>query len=299
MTYINSGTFIGATNVTLSVAKGSYGESYAKKMDIAYTVYDVQTVESTAEPVAVSTENVAPADEAVDEAPAAPETSEAPEAIAEPEVSETPAAAEEETEPETPAAEEEKTEPETPVAEEETNAANTCGEHLTWSVADGVLTISGSGKMDDYSVENPAPWSANAEEITEVVIECDVETIGAYALSGLTKAETVTFAENSALKTIGDYAFAGCTSLKTVRLPEGVTTIGEAAFADCTALETAEIPESVTDIGVRLTETDDQLEPVPVFERCDAEILTVTVVENSSSAVYLQNMGVHIVFEQM
>ena len=116
--------------------------------------------------------------------------------------------------------------------------------------------------------------------------------------SGLTKVETVTFAENAALKTIGDSAFAGCTGLKNVVLPEGVKTIGEAAFADCTALETVTIPESVTDIGVRLTEADEGLETVPVFAGCDAEKLIVTVTENSAAAVYLRDMGVQTAFKE-
>ena len=34
-------------------------------------------------------------------------------------------------------------------------SSGTCGENLTWTLEDGVLTISGSGKMADYSSSKP------------------------------------------------------------------------------------------------------------------------------------------------
>ena len=45
--------------------------------------------------------------------------------------------------------------------------AGTCGEGITWEYSEGVLTISGSGKMSDFT-EGGAPWEAYKEQITTV-----------------------------------------------------------------------------------------------------------------------------------
>ncbi len=33
-----------------------------------------------------------------------------------------------------------------------------CGDNLTWTVEEGVLTVSGTGDMWDYTYDSPAPW---------------------------------------------------------------------------------------------------------------------------------------------
>ena len=48
--------------------------------------------------------------------------------------------------------------------------SGTCGANLTWDLTDGVLTISGTGEMTDYSY-NSAPWYSNRSSITNVIIE--------------------------------------------------------------------------------------------------------------------------------
>ena len=37
-------------------------------------------------------------------------------------------------------------------------ADGTCGENVTWTLQDGVLTISGSGPMEEFTHWSPAPW---------------------------------------------------------------------------------------------------------------------------------------------
>lgn len=69
--------------------------------------------------------------------------------------------------------------------------SGTCGDNVTWTLDDnGVLTISGTGKMYDYSALNPdpsahAPWDAESNSIKTVVIEEGIEHIGNAAISGL------------------------------------------------------------------------------------------------------------------
>lgn len=70
-------------------------------------------------------------------------------------------------------------------------STGSCGENTTWTLDDnGVLTISGTGKMYDYSALNPdpsvhAPWDAEEDNINTVVIEEGIEHIGNSVISGL------------------------------------------------------------------------------------------------------------------
>ncbi len=86
-----------------------------------------------------------------------------------------------------------------------------CGDNLTWTLdtESGILTISGSGAMTDYSYENHAPWYSYCSSITSAVISDGVTSIG-------------------------DYAIYGCSSLLTsITIPCSVTSIGYRAFRDC------------------------------------------------------------------
>jgi hypothetical protein len=51
-------------------------------------------------------------------------------------------------------------------------AEGKCGTNLTWVLdEDGVLTISGSGEMYDYTSGNKTPWFSQYKQIKSVVIE--------------------------------------------------------------------------------------------------------------------------------
>ena len=91
-------------------------------------------------------------------------------------------------------------------AEDEMPSYGKCGENVYYSLSDdGVLTISGTGKMYDYDHEtaNPSPLSGSL--VKSVVIE-----------NGVTS--------------IGDLAFFGCENLTEVVIADSVTSIGEGAF---------------------------------------------------------------------
>ena len=160
-------------------------------------------------------------------------------------------------------------------------ANGTCGAEgnensVTWSLdSDGTLTISGSGAMWDYSTANigskkRAPWFEHKDNITTVIIEEGVTTIGTYAfwrceqLTEITISATVTTIGNSAfmlcesliqitipqsVTSIGEFAFSGCRSLTSVTLPNSISTIQQNTFANCTSLTSITIPEGVTTIG--------------------------------------------------
>lgn len=113
--------------------------------------------------------------------------------------------------------------------EANTLAADQCGDNLTWSYADGVLTISGEGDMYDYL--EGGPWSAYQEEIREVVFTGGVTYIGAYAFRDYDALETVDFGD--AMYEIGMEAFRSCDSLTEIHLPETFKIFGESSFESC------------------------------------------------------------------
>ena len=166
------------------------------------------------------------------------------------------------------------------------------GSNVTWSLDDdGTLTISGSGKIEDRRSDIDQPWYSNRSDITSVVIEPGVTSIGSQAFyecsnltsitipSGLTSIGEQAFGECSGLTSvtipsgvtsIGDYAFWNCTGLTSITIQNGVTSIGTGAFWNCTGLTSITIPSSVTSIGVN------------VFYNCTG-LTDITVDSNNSS----------------
>ena len=159
----------------------------------------------------------------------------------------------------------------------------TCGDNATWSLVDGVLTISGTGAMYDYTTNSSAPWYDYIDEITSVVIESGITSVGDYAFysySGLTSIEIP-----NSVTSIGDNAFFSCSGLTSIEIPNSVTSVGDWAFADCTGLTSIEIPNSVTRIGEHTFVYCDGLTSIVVKEgntvydsrnNCNAVIETAT-----------------------
>ena len=122
----------------------------------------------------------------------------------------------------------------------------TCGDGVTWRIVGDRLIISGNGAMENYSNSN-VPWSEMKREITEIVVEEGVTSIGNYAFNGCSALTSVTI--QNGVTSIGEYAFRDCSALTSVTIPDGVTSIGNSAFNDCSALASVTIPDSVTSIG--------------------------------------------------
>lgn len=154
---------------------------------------------------------------------------------------------------------------------------------LSWSLSrSGALTISGSGKMPDFSsVANAAPWDKQKDKIQSVVIESGVQSISGGAFSGCTALEKVSISDTVAQIDLN--AFGGCTSLAAFEVaegnkaflsvggvlfsadkellrypvgksadyavPSGTVAIAGGAFKDYAKLESLVIPDSVISIG--------------------------------------------------
>ena len=98
------------------------------------------------------------------------------------------------------------------------NSSGTWGTDGTWELVDGVLTISGTGKISDL---------------------CFIEW---------KKPETVII--NEGVTTIGEKAFYACSNLKEVYFPESLIGINKLAFYKCEKLEKADLPSNLKYVGV-------------------------------------------------
>ena len=91
------------------------------------------------------------------------------------------------------------------------DASGFCGDEIVWSLDhNGVLNISGSGTMYDYSVYSPSPWYNN-KLVTSITI-------------------------SEGVITIGESAFDSCSNLTNVTIPVTTTSIGDWAFYECNNL---------------------------------------------------------------
>ncbi len=141
---------------------------------------------------------------------------------------------------------------------------NVCGDGLTWSYDEEncVLTITGTGSMDDYyNIQGKAvPW--NSRTVKSVVIESGVTHIGSGAFAGNSWLSSVTIPDS--VTSIGDNAFSCCYGLAEIIIPENVKSIGDFAFDSCESLKSIVIPASVQTIGVNSFSCCSALEEVTV-----------------------------------
>jgi len=112
--------------------------------------------------------------------------------------------------------------------------SGSCGKNVKYSIASGVLTISGTGDMTDYSDTSASPFYKNYS-IKKVVIGNGVTSIGNNAFDTCSSLKEVTI--TNTVRTIGEYAFCYCSGLESIIIPEGVKEIGMYAFYACTALK--------------------------------------------------------------
>ena len=168
------------------------------------------------------------------------------------------------------------------------DASGTCGTNLTWTYVEAThtLTVSGEGSMENYSdrVNYYAPWYSYRSEITKVIVEDGVASIGAYAFNNCSGLTSITIPNS--VTSIGERAFQKCSGLTSVHIsdlvawckisfsgseanpltfshhlyikgqeitnlviPNNVTSIGNSAFYGCSGLTSITIPNSVTSIG--------------------------------------------------
>ncbi|MBR4880373.1 MAG: leucine-rich repeat domain-containing protein, partial [Clostridia bacterium] len=162
-------------------------------------------------------------------------------------------------------------------------ARGDCGDGVVWTLnEDGVLTVSGEGKMTDYTSESyngtrrtTAPWKIYASSIKSVVIESGVESIGTSAFCYCPGLESVTVADT--VVSVGEDAFSNCTSLKDITLPVSIRAIGNNAFYNTAYYNTnANWTNNVLYIGRHLIKAN-----LPISGTCYINSGTVTIANNA------------------
>ena len=130
------------------------------------------------------------------------------------------------------------------------------GTDVTWKVTDTdnngtyeTLTISGTGPTNNYSLSISArPWFAFLSDITTVVVEDGVTSLGKYFLKDHSALTSVTIA--SSVNKIDNGAFSGCNNITAVNGASGVTSIGERAFNGTDGTKWKDnLPDGLTYVG--------------------------------------------------
>lgn len=142
----------------------------------------------------------------------------------------------------------------------------------TWTLTGTVLTISGTGKMDDYGSGRSVPWNDKIDKITNVKIKDGVTSIGHGAFCDHKNLRNVTIPNS--ITSIGAGAFYGTPFLNnkgnwkdrilyiddyliqaqdtirgTCTVKPGTKVIASRAFSDCENLNEVILPNSVISIG--------------------------------------------------
>ena len=129
-------------------------------------------------------------------------------------------------------------------------AAGSCGDNLRWYLMeDGVLKITGSGAMPDYSCVSDAPWYQYGSRIKEVRVGANVTKIGNNAFRS-TGVQKVVFCAKETGSTdaplvLGDYCFADCDALNEIQFGNRVIVPGESVFVRCKGLTEVTVPGTV------------------------------------------------------
>ena len=168
-----------------------------------------------------------------------------------------------------------------------------CGENgdnvtYTLNTSTGVLTISGTGAMEDYSYFtsslSPSPWDIHRSYIKTLVVNSGVTELGNFAFYNLYNLTSVSLPTSVTL--IPFYGFAKCSALASITIPSSVTNIGNYAFRECTSLTSISIPSNAVNLGSYIFQDCSNLKnatfgtgitiiPVGCFVRCPMTDFTI------------------------
>ena len=169
-----------------------------------------------------------------------------------------------------------------PAKAAEVVSTGSCGNNATYTFTDdGVLTISGTGAIDNHSY---SLYSNFKSSITSIVIEDGITHIGSYAFYLLSSAKSLIMADS--VVSIGPYAFASC-GLTSVTLSSNLSAIPDSCFASCKLDGSIVIPDSVTSIGSY------------AFQYCKLTSLTIpeSVIELKANSLYGLDLLSAVYFE--
>jgi len=173
-----------------------------------------------------------------------------------------------------------------------------CGESLSWSLNDGILSIAGEGDMYDFNTTNSAPWTGQSDLIKEIIIDENVTSIGNNAFKACGNLTSINI--SSTVNKISKGAFNECTELISINvsdlnttyysndgvlflssnnelmcfpagkevssytIPEGTIRINQYAFYGCNNLKIVNTPESMFTIDYQSFMNCDNLETIDI-----------------------------------
>lgn len=124
--------------------------------------------------------------------------------------------------------------------------SGTCGSSVYWELGrDYTLRIYGEGDMDDFR-DDAQPWVNYRGEITSVIVEQGVTSIGKASFR--MAINCTGFSLPNSITKIGKGAFYNCRSTSVLVIPENVTNIGSYAYFGCSSITNITIPSAVTQI---------------------------------------------------
>lgn len=163
-----------------------------------------------------------------------------------------------------------------------------CGEDLTWSLEDGTLTISGSGKMTNFS-NGSIPW--NVRNIQSVVIQPGARSIGNFAFY---KSSLTSVVIPGSMESIGDFAFSDCKGLASISVGKSLVSIGEMAFFFCSGLTSFDVdidnPAYSSENGVLFNKLKDTLILCPAGKKNDYSIPESVISISTGAFLYCSGL---------
>lgn len=154
----------------------------------------------------------------------------------------------------------------------------------TYDETTKTLTISGKGRMPNYSLDYPAEWNSHKNTAERIVVENGVQNIGSYAFAEFNNITSVLIADS--VTDIGTGAFYGCTNLLKITLSRFVKNIGEKAFAFCTKLTSVNCSTFSTQaVSTMAKESIPELEFIGAFAFEGCSSLTEIELPNSVNEI--------------
>ena len=127
--------------------------------------------------------------------------------------------------------------------------SGSCGDNVSYTLnSEGLLEITGTGAMTDYSYSGQTPWYEYHDSIKAVTISDGITHIGAHSFNYYTTLENATIP--SSVTSVGQYAFYYCVNLETGVLSDNITEVGDFAFYYCEKLAIPNFPHNIEKIGM-------------------------------------------------